>query len=69
VPGKPKPPSSKLKRRWRDYRTAQGHRPVKKFLDGLSDEDAADPRRRQPKGRSPHYQCAFTALRPLASTA
>jgi hypothetical protein len=28
-------------RRWRDYETAAGNRPVKKFLDGLSDEDAA----------------------------
>lgn len=34
--------SSEPKRRWRDYRTAQRHRPVKKFLDCLSDEDAAD---------------------------
>jgi phage-related protein len=31
-----------LKRRWRDYRTGGGRRPVKEFLDGLSDEDAAD---------------------------
>ena len=30
------------KRRWRDYRTNRGHRPVKQFLDSLSDEDAAD---------------------------
>lgn len=27
--------------RWRDYRTAAGRRPVKEFLDGLSDDDAA----------------------------
>lgn len=30
-----------LERRWRDYRTAAGRRPVKKFIDGLSDTDAA----------------------------
>jgi phage-related protein len=29
------------RRRWRDYETAAGNRPVKKFLDGLADEDAA----------------------------
>jgi phage-related protein len=29
------------KRRWRDYRTAAGRRPVKDFLDGLTDADAA----------------------------
>jgi phage-related protein len=28
-------------RRWRDYETQAGNRPVKRFLDGLSDEDAA----------------------------
>lgn len=28
-------------RRWRDYRTAAGSRPVRAFLLGLSDEDAA----------------------------
>jgi phage-related protein len=28
-------------RRWRDYRTAAGRRPVKDFLDGLTDTDAA----------------------------
>lgn len=27
--------------RWRDYRTAAGGRPVKDFLDGLTDEQAA----------------------------
>jgi phage-related protein len=27
--------------RWRDYRTRSGRRPVKAFLDSLSDEDAA----------------------------
>jgi hypothetical protein len=30
------------KRRWRDYRTRAGRRPVKEFLDSLSDSDAAD---------------------------
>jgi phage-related protein len=29
------------KLRWRDYRTAAGRRPVKEFIDELSDEDAA----------------------------
>jgi phage-related protein len=29
------------KRRWRDYQTATGRRPVKEFLDALSDEDTA----------------------------
>jgi phage-related protein len=27
--------------RWRDYRTAMGARPVKAFLDGLTDEEVA----------------------------
>src|SRR5436190_19584500 len=30
-----------VKRRWRDYRTAAGRRPVKDFFDQLSDADAA----------------------------
>jgi phage-related protein len=30
-----------VKRRWRDYVTAAGNRPVKKFFDALSDEDYA----------------------------
>ena len=29
------------RRRWREYRTASGNRPVKDFLDRLSDHDAA----------------------------
>jgi phage-related protein len=29
------------KRRWRDYRTAAGRRPVKEFLEALSDDDVA----------------------------
>lgn len=28
--------------RWRDYRSVSGRRPVKEFIDGLSDEDAAE---------------------------
>jgi len=28
-------------RRWRDYRTATGRRPVREFLGGISDDDAA----------------------------
>ena len=30
-----------VKRRWRDYTTASGRRPVKDFLTGLSDSDLA----------------------------
>jgi phage-related protein len=30
-----------VKRRWRDYQTASGRRPIKDFLDGLDDEDLA----------------------------
>jgi phage-related protein len=33
--------STEPKRRWRDYRTAAGRRPIKDFIDGLSDIDAA----------------------------
>jgi phage-related protein len=29
------------RRRWRDYQTATGRRPIKEFIDGLSDNDAA----------------------------
>lgn len=29
------------RRRWRDYRTTAGRRPVREFLDGLSDGDLA----------------------------
>jgi hypothetical protein len=37
VPDEP----TQRKRRWRDYRTAGGARPVKEFIAGLSDVDAA----------------------------
>lgn len=30
------------RRRWRDYRTAAGGRPVKDFIEGLTDEEAAE---------------------------
>ena len=30
-----------MTRRWRDYRTRTGRRPVKEFLDRLGDDDAA----------------------------
>lgn len=33
--------SAEMKRRWRDYRTAAGRRPIKEFIDELSDIDAA----------------------------
>lgn len=36
-----KEPGRSIKRRWRDYRTEMGRRPVKEFLDGLDDVDAA----------------------------
>jgi len=36
-----KGPGGSIKRRWRDYRTEMGRRPVKEFLDGLDDADAA----------------------------
>jgi phage-related protein len=29
-------------RRWRDYQTSSGRRPVRNFLESLSDEDAAE---------------------------
>jgi len=29
------------RRRWRDYRTPSGRRPIKEFIAGLSDHDAA----------------------------
>ena len=34
-------PDGHIRRRWRDYRTAAGRRPVKDFFDALSDADAA----------------------------
>jgi phage-related protein len=33
--------STEPKRRWRDYRTAAGRRPIKEFIADLSDTDAA----------------------------
>ncbi len=32
----------KTQRQWREYRTVRGQRPVKKFLDDLTDEEAAE---------------------------
>jgi phage-related protein len=32
---------TKPRRRWRDYRTAAGGRPVKEFVDGLTDAEVA----------------------------
>ena len=32
---------AKLRRQWRDYRTRAGGRPVKAFLDSLTDEEVA----------------------------
>jgi phage-related protein len=34
-------PAKKPKRHWRDYRTAAGGRPVKTFIDALTDEEVA----------------------------
>ena len=31
-----------VRRQWRDYRTVQGGRPIKKFMDALTDEEVAD---------------------------
>jgi phage-related protein len=42
--GKGRAPSESrraVKRRWRDYKTASGQRPIKAFLDHLDDEDLA----------------------------
>jgi phage-related protein len=33
--------STEPRRRWRDYRTGAGRRPIKEFIEGLSDTDAA----------------------------
>jgi phage-related protein len=42
VPRRRKRDQVEPKRRWRDYRTDRGRRPVKQFLDSLNDEEAAD---------------------------
>jgi phage-related protein len=42
VPRRRKRERAAPKRRWRDYRTRAGRRPLKEFLDKLSDEDAAE---------------------------
>lgn len=34
--------SNGARRRWRDYRTASGRRPVHEFLAGLTDDEVAD---------------------------
>lgn len=39
--GQPEKHSRKVKRRWRDYETPSGKRPVAEFVRSLSDEDAA----------------------------
>ena len=31
-----------VRRRWRDYRTPSGRRPVKEFIESLTDDDAAE---------------------------
>jgi len=35
-------PARAIRRRWRDYRTASGGRPVRDFIDTLSDDEAAE---------------------------
>jgi len=34
--------SSRRRRRWRDYRTVSGRRPVQEFMASLTDDEAAD---------------------------
>lgn len=34
--------ASKVRRRWRDYRTATGRRPVKDFITALNDDDQTE---------------------------
>jgi phage-related protein len=41
VAGRRKRPRAAPKRRWRDYQTAAGRRPVRDFIAGLDDGDAA----------------------------
>jgi phage-related protein len=41
VPQRRKRPRSEPNRRWRDYETPAGRRPVRDFLAGLTDDDAA----------------------------
>jgi phage-related protein len=41
MPTRRKRPRAVPKRRWRDYETPAGHRPVKAFLDRLGDLDVA----------------------------
>jgi phage-related protein len=41
MPTRRKRPRAAPKRRWRDYETPAGHRPVKAFLDRLGDLDVA----------------------------
>lgn len=36
-----RPTSAVVRRRWRDYRTAAGRRPVAEFVESLTDRDAA----------------------------
>jgi phage-related protein len=40
-PSKAKRPSQAHHRQWRDYRTDAGGRPIKDFIDALTDEEAA----------------------------
>lgn len=42
MPGRRRRERAEPRQRWRDYRTAAGGRPVKKFIDTLSDVDAAE---------------------------
>ena len=42
MPRRRKQENAEPRRRWRDYRSASGGRPVKKFIDRLSDIDAAE---------------------------
>ena len=42
MPARRKRPSQEPKRRWRDYETAAGRRPLRTFLERLNEDDAAE---------------------------
>src|SRR5581483_9098933 len=44
-----------VKRRWRDYRTETGRRPVKDFLDSLDDSDFVDEVVRERSRKNPAF--------------
>jgi len=54
----PSPGSRKPRRRWRDYRTASGRRPVKESLDDLGDADLASVAAAMPEVRDKGLRAA-----------